>query len=198
MLLARDLVAQDAGGNTFDETVLLLLLWLLVATMFMIAGRKKGRRPAFKVVGLASILSLVGGCIGMLWGFSVQGTFLGNNLTATRWSAAGAGVGWVTGALLGVLTTRKAPRPTRGEAGVLRLCGVFFMLTALATARWIVVPSFFQTDETSYIDSSRLVPIQLISLLDGVVAAGTCIALGRPRRRGLPTGEAIDRGSMVA
>ena len=59
------------------------------------------------------------------------------------------------------------------------------------------MPSFFETDGGFYIDSSRLVPIQLICLLDGVVAAGTCILLARPRRRGLPSEESVDRASTV-
>ncbi len=197
MLSVSEVVAQDSGGNTFNETMLLLLAWLLVAAVFLIAGRKNGGRPSMKVVGLASIFSLMGGFFGMLWGFSVEGTFLGSNLIATRWSAAAAGVGWVAGAVLGASRTQGAPLPTPGEAGALRLCAVLFMVTALVFARWIIVPSFFETDGGFYIDSSRLVSIQLICLLDGAVAAGTCLVLARPRRRALPAGEPMGRASTV-
>ena len=95
------LIPGPCAGNTFDESILILGVWLLVSGGFLVAGRRH-HRPSFTVVGLAPAAGLIGTITGLLAGFSERGLFLGSNHLATRWMLVGAGIGWVAGAGVGI------------------------------------------------------------------------------------------------
>ena len=162
------------AGNTFDESILILGVWLLVSGGFLVAGRGR-QRPSFTVVGLASAAGLIGTITGLFAGFSEQGTFLGSNHLATRWMLVGAGIGWVAGAVVGMWITRGHRAADRGEMVVLGLAAIVSLLMAVFVATWLMVPDYFCVDGAIYTDLATVDRLRWAIVTDGAIASAVCV-----------------------
>ena len=169
-------IAVSSGGEQFDGSVLILLVWLVVTIALLTAGGPL-HRPSMKILGLASLGGLLGAIGGQLVGMGIEGTFLGSNYFAFELGTICAGIGWVGGAMLGVYVTRGARPASHGEVWILRVAAVFFVLTAVIVARSIIVPAFFQVDGVVYLAPSSISSLRRLILLDGAIAAAICLAL---------------------
>ena len=168
------LIQGACAGNTFDESVLILGVWILVSGGFLVAGRGR-HRPSFTVVGLASAAGLIGTITGLLAGFSEQGTFLGSNHLATRWMLVGAGIGWITGAVIGMSVTRGARSADRSEVVILGLAASVSLLSAVLVATLVMVPQYFCVDGAIYTDLATVERLRWAIVADGAIASTICI-----------------------
>jgi len=175
-MLAATSIAASSGGEQFQGSVLILLVWSAVSIAFLTAGWP-GRRPSMTVVGQASLSGLLGAVGGVLVGLGIQGTFLGSNYFAYELATICAGIGWVGGATLSSYATRGTRPASRGEVRVLRVTAAFFVLAAVIVARSIIVPAFFQVDGVVYLAPSSISSLRRLILLDGAIAAAICLAL---------------------
>ena len=144
-------IAASSGGEQWDGSMLILLVWSVVSIALLSAGGSV-HRPSMKVLGLASLGGLLGAIGGVLVGLGIQGTFLGSNYFAFELGTICAGIGWVAGAMLGVYVTRGARPASREEVWVLRVAAALFLLAAVIVARSIIVPAFFQVDGVVFLD----------------------------------------------
>jgi hypothetical protein len=143
---------------------------------------------------LASVFGFLGLIGGTLWGFSIQGSFLGNNIYALTLGTFCAGIAWVLGAALGVYRVRDACPPTAAGAWVLRVAAILFVVAAILLARRFVVPVNFLPGDPDLLSDAgwvarflhelehELEPLRRLMWLDGVLAAVTCIALSARNR----------------
>ena len=168
------LIPGPCSGNTFDESILILGVWLLVSGGFIVAGRGR-HRPSFTVVGLASATGLTGAIVGLLAGFSEQGTFLGGNHLATRWMLVGAGIGWIAGAVIGMSVTKGSRAADHGEIVVLGLAASVSLLSAAFVATWLMVPEFFCVDGAIYTDLATVERLRWVIVTDGAIASAICV-----------------------
>ena len=168
------LIHGACAGNAFDESVLILGVWLLVSGGFLVAGRGR-HRPSFTVVGLASTAGLIGTITGLLAGFSEQGTFLGSNHLATRWMLVGAGIGWIAGAAIGMSITRGTRAADRRENVILGLAASVSLLSAVFVAAWVMVPEYFCVDGAIYTDLATVERLRWLIVTDGAIASAICV-----------------------
>ena len=168
------LIPGPCAGNTFDESVLILGVWILVSAGFLVAGRGR-HRPSFTVVGLASAAGLIGTITGLLAGFSEHGTFLGSNHLATRWMLVGAGIGWIAGAAIGMSFTRGGRAADRQEIAILGLAASVLLLSAVFVATWLMVPEYFCVDGAIYTDLATVDRLRWAIVTDGAIASAICV-----------------------
>jgi hypothetical protein len=176
-------IAASSGGEQFDGSVLILLVWSVVSIALLSAGGSL-HRPSVKVPGLASLGGLIGAIGGVLVGLGIKGTHLGTNYFAYELGTICAGIGWVAGAMLGAFATRDTRPASRSEVWVLRVTAALFLLAAVIVARSIIVPAFFQVEGVFYLDASSISSLRRLILLDGAIAAVICLVLslrGRSR-----------------
>ena len=152
-------------------------------------------RSAVTPIVLASafgFLCLIGGT---LWGFSIQGSSLGNNIYALSLGTFCAGIAWAVGAGFGVHRVQDASPPTAAGAWVLRAVAIVFIIGAILVARRFLFPTNFLNGLAGDPDVVPLVydrmlerippalePLRRLMWLDGVIAASTCIALSARNR----------------
>ncbi len=153
------------------------------------AGRPVGTSAVALPLALASTFGFLGLIDGTLWGFSIQGSFLGSNILALTLGSFCAGIAWVLGAAIGVYRVRGVPAPTAAGAWALRVSAILFVVAAILVARRYAVPVNFLPGDPDLLSDTRWVahflhdlehelePLRRLMWLDGVIAALTCIAL---------------------
>jgi hypothetical protein len=159
----------------------ILLIWTFLACGCLVFGWRRGW-SSFTVLGVSALSGSVGAIVGLVIGLYLDGTFLGTGSVVTAWSAMGATLGWIIGAMIGLCPTRRALSVRRSEGWVLGVSGALLLLIAVLVAHSVIVPSFFQVDGQIYNPSAVAFTRRLV-LLDGALAAGICLGLALRNRR---------------
>ncbi len=132
------------------------------------------RSKAKCTIGLAIAGGFLGVVVGTLEGFSLQGSFLGDNDQAATVGALGGGIGWFVGLCVGLLVAKGAPPPDRALAWALRGAAGVVVLLGLIVALW--VPSLDRNPH-----DPPILQLQRVILLDSVLAAVTLLVVAQGR-----------------
>ena len=170
------------------------------------------QRHASTPLVLASAFGFFGLIGGTLWGFSIQGSFLGTNTYAFALGMFCAGIAWVLGAAPGVYLVRDASPPTAVVAWALRVAAILFVVAAMLMARRFAAPVYFLPNDPELLSDARWVarslhelepelePLRRLMLLDGVIAAADKVyAMTNAQTKIVPGhGQVTDRNRLKA
>ncbi len=188
MLFAAGAVAS--GDHLFFVSLFLVLGWFVVALGLMLSGWT-GYGSA-KTIGLAGLLGLAGLVGGTLAGGGGGPVATVDSITL---GCVVAGLAWVAGAAVGLLSWIEVRPLTTAEVRALIAGAVVMLLLAAVLTQWVFVPAYVWIDEHEQLmpTSPRLALIQrtlaaLVNLrrviwVDAAIAASTFLVVLQVRSR---------------